>query len=92
MLDTSTCGETSVKRGQVGKELNTLNTNVEVLHKVLAVLEQHISPILRPAPEGVGTPQDKLALVELAEALQRQNFSLSHAIDKIREMTDRIEL
>lgn len=86
-------GAEQVKQGGIALELRHVEKNIAALTAEIDLLANKLAPLIRPRPEkeGVGvTGRD--ANSELAEFMRRNNQQLQMNIDRIRQLTEGIDL
>jgi hypothetical protein len=82
------------KVSQVAREMEELNTQLEILEKTIAGLEDRLRPILMNVPTVEGkSPDDPVReLVPLALEIYERRHHLQVSINKVNSLHGRIEL
>ena len=81
--------------GRIAQGLNEGDKLLEQLHQELSMLENRIATFLRPQGPESGNNKANPANVapsQLAEALVRHNDAIMHAIYRLRNIAERVDL
>ena len=81
------------KRGEVGRELEKLQSATESLGEILTVLVTRLESVLTPAtPANLPEKAEAKSLVSLATTIEKQTEKILNEVDFVSKLTDRIEL
>lgn len=81
------------ERGNVGAMLEENQKRLTVLHSILDMLEQRLSPVLAVVPtNGVDSGMQAPSFSAVVNALKQSGFGIDAASSRLQSILDRLEL